>query len=153
MKKLIFSSSYSAAPFLIRISLGLVLLTHGAQKLLGAFGGYGFSGTMGFFTNTMGLPWLIAFLVIVIEFFGSISLILGLATRIWSSLMTLLFLGIVMTSHLQHGFFMNWFGNQQGEGFEYFILSIAMSVSLIITGSGLYSIDNKIISKPAMSKL
>lgn len=153
MKKLIFSSEHSLPPLLIRLSLGFVLLAHGAQKLLGAFGGYGFSGTMGFLTNTMGLPWLVAFLVIIIEFFGSISLILGLATRVWSSLMVLLFLGIVLTTHLQHGFFMNWFGDQKGEGIEYFILSIAMSCTLVVTGGGLYSIDNKIMAKPVRSQL
>jgi uncharacterized membrane protein YphA (DoxX/SURF4 family) len=83
MKTKIFQTSSSWSPTVIRILLGSVLLAHGCQKALGWFGGYGFEGTMGFFTGTMGLPWLVAFLVILIEFIGSLSLILGFATRLW----------------------------------------------------------------------
>lgn len=146
MKNRIFYTSESLAPLVIRIMLGIVVFPHGAQKLLGWFGGYGFSGTMGFFTDTMGLPWLIGFLVILLESIGTIALITGLATRIMAVFYLLLALGIVFTSHIQHGFFMNWFGNQQGEGYEYFILWIGMAISLIITGAGNYSIDRKFTS-------
>lgn len=140
----LFKTSNSIAPTVVRVMLGFVLLGHGAQKLLGWFGGYGFNGTMGYFTESVGLPWIIGFLVIVIEFFGSISLILGFATRIWSAAMVILFAGIVVTVHLPNGFFMNWFGNQKGEGYEFFLLAISMAVSLVISGAGRFSVDGQL---------
>ncbi|CAN5330665.1 hypothetical protein BH23BAC2_BH23BAC2_00300 [soil metagenome] len=98
MKNKIFNTSESFAPLVIRIMLGIVVFPHGAQKLFGWFGGYGFSGTMGFFTDTMGLPWLIGFLVILLESIGAIALIAGLATRIMAVSYLLLALGIVFTT-------------------------------------------------------
>lgn len=145
MLERIFKTSDSYAPIAIRLFLGLVILPHGAQKLLGLFGGYGFSGTMGFFTETMGLPWIIGFMVILLESFGAIALIAGLATRFISVSFIALALGIVFTSHIDHGFFMNWFGNQSGEGYEYFLLWIGMAASLVITGGGKYSTDKLLL--------
>jgi putative oxidoreductase len=141
MKQLIFSTNSSWGPAMIRMLLGTVLWAHGAQKLLGLFGGYGFGGTMQFFTTVAGLPWIVGLMVIIIEFFGSLSLVLGLATRLWSLFMVFLLTGIVFTAHIRNGFFMNWFGNQEGEGYEYFILAIGMAASLVITGSGALSLD------------
>ena len=83
MKK-IFQTSESNAATILRVVLGVILFPHGAQKMLGWFGGYGFNGTMGFLTGTAGLPWIVAFLVIAIEFFGAIALIFGFATRVVS---------------------------------------------------------------------
>jgi len=114
MKK-IFQTNESNASTIIRIVLGLILLPHGAQKMLGWFGGYGFNGTMGFLTGTAGLPWIMAFLVIAIVFFGAIALIVGFATRIVAVGIISLFTGIIATRHLQNGFFMNWYGNLKGE--------------------------------------
>ncbi len=142
----IFNSSDSYAPLAIRLMLGLVVFPHGAQKMFGWFGGYGFEGTMGYFTDTMELPWLIGFLVIILESFGAIALIVGVATRIIAGSYILLGFGIMVTSHIQHGFFMNWFGQPQGEGYEYFLLWIGMAISLTITGGGKYSVD-RIISR------
>lgn len=147
MKEKIFNTTDSLAPLAIRLMLGLVVFLHGAQKLLGWFGGYGFSGTMVFFTDTMGLPWLIGFLVIILESFGAIALLMGIATRIVAGFYLILALGIVFTSHIQYGIFMNWFGNQQGEGYEYFLLWIGMAVSLILTGGGKYSLDRTVVVK------
>lgn len=149
MKKLLFTTNDSYAPTILRLLLGTVLFAHGAQKLLGWFGGYGFEGTMGFFTGTVGLPWIVGFLVIVIEFFGSLSLLLGFATRLWSISMIFLFVGIMVTSHLSNGFFMNWYGSQKGEGIEYFLLSIGMALSLVVSGAGKLSIDRLLFRKPA----
>ena len=130
-----------------RLTLGIVLFPHGAQKMLGWFGGYGFTGTMDAFTNQMGLPWLVAFSVIFIEFFGSIFLILGLVSRLWSLAITGLFIGIIFTTHLEHGFFMNWFGNQTGEGYEYALLIIGIAMAVLINGSGKYAIDAQLIKR------
>lgn len=140
----LFKTTNSIAPTIIRVVLGFVLLGHGAQKLLGWYGGYGFNATMGYFTESVGLPWIVGFMVIVIEFFGAISLILGFATRIWSAAMVILFAGIIVTVHLPNGFFMNWFGNQKGEGYEYFLLAISMAASLVISGAGRFSVDGQI---------
>ena len=144
MKKSIFKTNNNWTGLVIRLTIGLILFPHGAQKLLGLFGGYGFSGTMNFLTNTVQLPWIIAFMVIVIEFFGSLSMIVGFASRIWSILIIILMLGTISTVHLQNGFFMNWAGNQKGEGFEYHLLMIGLAIAAIIDGSGKYSVDNKI---------
>ncbi|MDW3210623.1 MAG: DoxX family protein [Reichenbachiella sp.] len=128
-----------------RLTLGIVLFPHGAQKMLGLFGGYGFTGTMDAFTNQMHLPWIVALAVIMIEFFGSISLLLGFASRLWSLAIAGLFIGIIFTTHLEHGFFMNWFGNQAGEGYEYALLVIGIAVAVLINGSGKYAIDTQLV--------
>lgn len=152
MKKIIFdTNSNNTAATLTRTALGLVLFAHGAQKLLGWFGGYGFEGTMGFFTQTVGLPWIVGFLVIIIEFFGSLSLIAGFATRLWSIAIFFLTLGIIQTTHIQYGFFMNWFGNQKGEGIEYFLLMLGLAGSLVFSGAGKYSIDS-LIGRKSLSR-
>ncbi|HLF45607.1 MAG TPA: DoxX family protein [Chitinophagaceae bacterium] len=146
MKK-IFQTNESSAATILRIVLGIVLFPHGAQKLLGWFGGYGYSGTMGFLTGTAGLPWIIAFLVIMIEFFGALALILGFATRVVAVGVISLFTGIVFTSHLQNGFFMNWSGQLQGEGYEFHLLAIGMAVALLINGAGKWGVDSILLKK------
>lgn len=129
-----------------RLTLGLVIFPHGAQKLLGLFGGYGYSGTMDFLTTQMSLPSIVAFSVIMIEFFGSISLVLGFFSRFWTIALVGMFTGIIITTQLEHGFFMNWFGNQEGEGYEYSLLVIGLALSVTVNGSGKWSIDG-LISK------
>ena len=151
IKSKIFQSRDSWAPLLLRVLLGTVVLAHGSQKLFGWFGGYGFTGTMRFLTEAMNLPWLIAFIVIMLESVGAIALIAGIATRPVALCYTLLAFGIIVTSHLQNGFFMNWFGAQAGEGFEYFLLWIGMSLSLMISGGGKYSVDQELIAKTNVS--
>ena len=126
---------------ILRLTIGIIIFPHGAQKVFGWFGGYGFSGTMQLFTTTFGLPWLIALLVIIIEFFGPIALIFGFITRVAGLAIAGVMLGIVITSHLQNGFFMNWYGTIKGEGFEYFIPVIAIALSLVLSGGGRWSVD------------
>jgi putative oxidoreductase len=150
MKKFLFATNDSYAPTILRLLLGTVMFAHGAQKMLGWFGGYGFEGTMGFFTGAAGLPWIVGFLVILIEFFGALLLILGFATRLWSISMFFLFIGITITSHLSNGFFMNWFGNQKGEGIEFFLLAIGMAASITISGAGKLSIDRLLSQKTSV---
>jgi putative oxidoreductase len=144
MKNRIFKTNNDWTGLVIRLTIGLILFPHGAQKMLGIFGGYGFSGTIGFFTGTMHLPWLIGFSVIIIEFFGSLSLIAGFASRLWSVLVIIEMLGAVITTHANNGFFMNWTGNQKGEGFEYHLLMIGLVLAILINGSGKLSVDEKI---------
>lgn len=128
-----------------RLTLGFVLFPHGAQKMLGLFGGYGYTATMDALTNQMQLPSIIAFLVIIIEFFGAIFLMLGFATRVWSLAIVFLFIGIIFTAQFEHGFFMNWFGAQKGEGYEYSLLIIGLAITALINGAGKFSVDNQIL--------
>jgi len=139
-----FKTDDSWAPLILRVMLGGVIFAHGAQKLLGWFGGFGFEGTMGFFTQQMGLPWLIAFLVIIGESIGSLALIAGLLTRFTAASFIVIMLGAIMTVHLPQGFFMNWFGQLQGEGFEFHLLVIGMSLALVVTGGGKWALDSVI---------
>lgn len=132
------------SPLILRIIFAIVLWPHGAQKLLGWFGGYGFTPTMHHLTTEAGLPSLIAFLVIFLEFFGSLFILLGLFTRPVAIAQIILFIGMIVTAHVQFGFFMNWFGAQKGEGFEYHLLAMGLLVSLIITGAGKASLDGGI---------
>lgn len=139
-QKLIRTEDDTAA-LMLRLTLGIVFFPHGAQKMLGWFGGHGFSGTMDFFTSS-GMPWILAFLVIVGEFFGSIGLVVGFLGRIAAFGIGCIMVGaIFLGGHIQHGFFMNWFGNQQGEGFEYHLLAIGIALAVLIKGSGRLSVD------------
>lgn len=126
--------------FVLRLFLGVVMLPHGAQHLLGWFGGGGFSGTMEFFAKN-GIPAVLAFLVILGESFGALGLILGLLTRVAAFGIACIMLVAATTVHAQHGFFMNWFGNQKGEGFEYHLLALGIALALLIRGGGALSLD------------
>jgi putative oxidoreductase len=125
----------------LRVVLGLVMFAHGSQKMLGWFGGFGFNGTMGFFTTQMGIPALFAFLAIAAEFFGGLGLIVGFLTRIAAFGIAMNMIVAVMMVHSQFGFFMNWNGNQKGEGFEYHLLALAIALTLMVRGSGAWSVD------------
>lgn len=128
----------------LRWTLALVLFPHGAQKALGWFGGYGYSGTMGFLTGQVGLPAVLAFGVIALELVGPLLLLAGLATRFVAAGVSALMVGAIVTTHLPNGFFMNWFGNQAGEGYEYHLLVIGMAVALVLGGAGRLSVDRKL---------
>ena len=129
---------------LMRLVLGIVFFVHGSQKMLGWFGGYGFKATMGFFTQNMHIPAVFAFLAIAAEFFGGLGLILGLLTRIAAFGITVNMLVAIFTVHLPNGFFMNWTGQQKGEGFEYHLLVLAMTIALMVRGAGAFSADRAI---------
>jgi putative oxidoreductase len=146
MKRL-FATKNQVALLLLRLTLAAVFFPHGAQKVLGWFGGHGFSGTMKHFTEGMGIPALFAFLAILAEFGGSIALALGFLTRLAALGIAVNMAVAVAKVHSQFGFFMNWSGQQKGEGFEYHILAIAIAVVLIIWGGGAASVDGLIAGK------
>jgi putative oxidoreductase len=129
---------------ILRLVLGIVFFAHGAQKMLGWFGGYGFKGTMDFFTQTAHIPAVFAFLAIAAEFFGGLGLIVGLLTRIAAFGITVNMLVAIFAVHLPNGLFMNWTGQQKGEGFEYHLLALAITVALMIRGGGAFSVDRAI---------
>lgn len=128
------------AATVLRLALGFMILPHGLQKTLGWFGGYGFKGSMGYLTGQVGAPWIFALLAILAESVGGVMLITGLGTRVAA-----LGVGGVMvvaaTMHWSNGFFMNWFGNQKGEGVEFHLLALGIVVALLILGGGKWSLD------------
>jgi putative oxidoreductase len=126
---------------LVRLVLGVVFFAHGAQKMLGWFGGYGFHGTMGFFTQHLGIPAPFAFLAICAEFFGGLGLIFGLLARIAALGILTNMLVAIAKVHAGNGFFMNWYGQQKGEGYEYHLLAITLAIVVLIKGSGALSVD------------
>lgn len=142
----LFRTDDSARQLILRLALGLVMFPHGAQKLLGWFGGFGFSGTMGYFTST-GMPALVAFLVIAGEFFGSLGLLTGLLTRVAAGGIMAVMLGAIGLVHAPNGFFMNWTGQQKGEGFEYHLLVLGIGLVLVVFGGGKYSLDGLVAQR------
>jgi putative oxidoreductase len=144
MMKRLLSTENDYTLAIARVILGVIFFAHGSQKVLGWFGGYGFHGTMGFFTNQLHIPALFAFLAIMAEFLGGIGLILGLLTRIAAFGIACEMLVAVLMIHYQFGFFMNWAGTQKGEGFEYHLLVIAITIMLIVKGGGVLSVDGAI---------
>jgi putative oxidoreductase len=149
MTNRLFSTSDDWTLAVVRATLGVVMFAHGAQKMLGWFGGYGFNGTMNYFTGQMGIPALFAFLAIAAEFFGALGLIVGLLTRIAAFGIACLMAVAIAMVHSQVGFFMNWNGAQKGEGFEYHLLVLAITLTLMVRGAGAWSIDRLISGRAA----
>lgn len=136
---------------IIRLALGTVFFAHGAQKMLGWFGGYGFVETLKAF-STLGMPAALALFVILTEFLGSLALICGVFARVASGAIALLMVGAIAMVHAHFGFYMNWSGQQKGEGFEYHLLAIGLAVAVLIRGAGAFSIDGLLSnSKGALS--
>jgi len=145
MKQFIFFSDDSWAALILRLTLGIIMLPHGARKMFGLYGGYGFRLTMDYFTRQMNLPAVLAGLIILTELMGSICLIIGFASRLFAFLFLAIMAGAILTTNYKNGLFMNWSGNQKGEGFEYHLLVIGICICLLFTGSGKYSTDGLII--------
>jgi putative oxidoreductase len=132
---------------LMRLVLGVVFFLHGSQKMLGSVGGFGFSGTMQAFTGMMHIPAPFAFLAICAEFFGGLALIPGLLARVAAFGIAVNMIVAVLMVHLPNGPFMNWYGNQKGEGYEYHLLALALAIPIIIRGAGVFSVDGLLASK------
>ncbi len=142
--KNIFQTANSWSTLIIRVMLGIVMFPHGAQKLFGLFGGYGFSASMSTFTDKMHIPAFFAFLAIMAEGLGSMGLIIGFLTRVAAFGILCNMIVAIWMVHWPNGFFMNWFGTQKGEGFEYHLLAIAICLALLISGGGKWSLDRAI---------
>jgi len=146
LRKLI-ATDDDVASLVLRVVLGIVFFAHGAQLALGWFGGNGFSATMQFFTQNMHIPAAFAFLAIMAQFLGSLGLIVGLLTRVAAFGIAVVMLVATVMIHLPVGFFMNWFGNQKGEGYEYHLLAMVIALALMIKGGGKASIDRALTAK------
>lgn len=137
----------SVVPTVLRVALGGVVLAHGLQKMFGWFGGYGISGTMGFFAS-IGIPAPLGALVIASDFLGALALIIGLMTRFSAAATAAVMLGALAMVHWPNGFFMNWSGSPRGEGFELHVLAIGMAFALILSGGGRASLDRWLGASP-----
>jgi len=140
MVKRLMDTSNDVSLTTLRVVLGVAFFAHGAQRMLGWFGGDGFQGTMGAYSR-MGIPTPVGLLIICAQFFGGLGLIVGLFTRIASLGVVGLMIGAIFMIHLQHGFFMNWMGTQKGEGIEFHLLALAMAAALLLRGAGAFSLD------------
>lgn len=130
----------SFAPTVLRLALGIMILPHGLQKTVGWFGGHGFKGTMGYLTGAIGAPWIFALLAILAESVGGLMLIAGVGTRLAALGVGGVML-VALTQHWPNGFFMNWFGNQKGEGIEFHVLALGIVIVLLLLGGGRFSVD------------
>lgn len=130
----------NATLLIARLFTGFVVLAHGVQKLFGWFGGYGFEGTMGFFTQTIGLPYIGGVLIIATETLGMLALMLGFFSRYLALAVILIMFGAI-SFHYPNGFYMDWSNTLSGEGFEFHLLVIALALVIAINGSGVYSLD------------
>ena len=141
MKELIIQTTDHWVGLVLRLTAGIIMLPHGLQKLMGLFGGYGFSDTVEYFTKTMKLPWIIAVAVILIESIGALLMIAGALTRLWAMAFIAVMLGAIISTNAKNGLFMNWYGTQSGEGYEYHLLMIGICAALLLVGSGKFSVD------------
>jgi putative oxidoreductase len=137
----------SWSTLVIRVVLGVIFFAHGAQKVLGWFGGYGLKGTVGYLTST-GLAVPIAYLVCFFEFLGGIGLVLGLLTRLDALAIAIVMVGAIVKVHWQHGFFLNWsLTPGKGHGFEANLAFLAMAVACLIAGGGMLSLDRLLLGR------
>lgn len=134
------------AGLVLRVTLGVIMFPHAAQKVFGWFGGFGVPGTLEFF-GSLGIPAWLGVFVIAAEFFGAVALIVGLFGRVAALAVAGVMMGAIVTVHLPNGFFMNWSGAQAGEGIEYHLLVLAMTAVLALKGSGALSLDRVLIRR------
>lgn len=140
MSNLIFHTTSNVTGLLLRLTVAGVIFPHGAQKLFGWFGGYGPSGTLQYF-RSLGVPTVAGWIGILAEAVGPLLLVLGLGTRVVALLLAGVMVGAVVLVHRPNGFFMNWFGQDKGEGFEYHLVMLGALAALLVTGGGAFSLD------------
>jgi putative oxidoreductase len=148
LRKILHTESDSVLT-IARVVLGFIFFVHGSQLMLGWFGGQGLSGSMQFFTQQLGVPAIFALLAICAQFFGGLLLIFGLAGRVAALGIIGNMVVAVALVHWQFGLFMNWFGAQKGEGFEYHMLAIALGLVVVVRGSGALSLDRLLTQSPS----
>jgi putative oxidoreductase len=140
-------TSDDRVPMLARLALGIMIFPHGAQKLLGWFGGPGIDGALGYYA-TLGFPAWLGWIAMVTEFAGGVLLLAGFLSRVWAAGVAIIMLVAVARVHWPVGFFMNWSGNQSGEGFEFHILAVTLALIVVLRGSGALSVDRDVTLRP-----
>jgi len=152
IEKIFKKDNFDCCTLIARVFLGIIILPHGLQKLLGMFGGYGFSATVEYFSST-GIPSLIGVLIVLGESFGALFLILGLISCVSAAGIALIIFGAIVMVHSQFGFFMNWFGAQAGERYEYHLLALGLSLVVLVKGGGKWVLDGEIFKMFSQSRL
>jgi len=147
MLKALLRTDNNKGSIFLRLALGIVMFPHGAQKVLGWFGGPGAEKTIEMFTTKAGFPVFAVILLMITEFLGSLCLVAGLFTRVFALAIGFAIALCAYGNHIQNGFFMNWMGNQKGEGFEFHILVVGIALALAVKGGGALSIDRMIAKK------
>lgn len=147
MFKALISTDNNKGSIFLRLALGVVMFPHGAQKVLGWFGGPGAAKTIEMFTTKAGFPVFAVILLMITEFIGSLCVISGLFTRVFALAIGLSMAICAVGNHMQNGFFMNWMGNQKGEGFEFHILVVGIALALAVRGGGAFSIDRMLTKR------
>lgn len=142
----ILATGDSFSLFVLRLALGVVVLPHGLQKVFGWFGGWGLDGTLGWF-GSIGIPAFLGILAIAADFAGAIAVIAGIGTRIAAFGIAVNMVVAALVVHRPNGFFMNWAGNQAGEGYEFHILAAAIALAVVLGGAGRWSIDRLLASR------
>ena len=129
-------------PLALRIPVGLIFMAHGAQKLFGAFGGYGLEGT-GQWMGSIGLSpgYLMALLAGSAEFFGGLALVLGLLVRPAATALAFAMLVAIFAVHIDKGLFV------ANNGYEFGLALFAVAVSLVVSGAGRASLDAALVSR------
>lgn len=145
MIRTVLATKDHAPTTILRLILGIVFFAHGSQLVMGWFGGFGLHAALAFFTKTLGIPAALALLAIFTQFFGGMALILGFFTRLAAIGIAANMIVAVMMVHLHFGFFMNWFGRQKGEGYEFHLVIIAIATYLLIEGGGAFSVDRLLL--------
>ena len=140
------------AALVMRLTLALVFFPHGAQKVLGWFGGGGATATIQDFSK-MGLPPAITVLVLAAEFGGSLLLLVGFLTRLAALGIGCVMAAATLMVHSKVGFFMNWAGMQKGEGFEYHLLALGLCIAVLIKGAGALSVDRALSREDGASAM
>jgi len=149
MFRSLIATAKDSAPTIARIILGVVIFPHGAQKAFGWFGGPGIEGTMGYLHGMMHIPVVFVWLAILAELLGSLGLIAGFLGRVAAFGIAFNMAIAVAMTHLANGFFMNWSGQQKGEGYEYHLLALALAAIVVVKGSGAYSVDRALTERAA----
>jgi putative oxidoreductase len=146
LRKINCSRLHSLAPLTVRLGLAIIFLAHGSMKLFGVFGGHGFGGVVGM-VQTMGFwpPVFWALLLVFAEFGGAIMALLGLFGRLAGLMIAIDMIVAIAKVHGPKGFFIT----HQATGFEYNLALIALAVSLVFSGSGVYSLDHLLWSRYA----
>lgn len=144
----VFATHDSIGPLLVRVALGSVMFAHGAQKVLGWWGGLGLEGTFAAFEQGYGLPPWLTVLPMAAEFLGGLLLVVGALGRLAALAIAVdMIVAMAVGGHVANGFFMNWAGQQPGEGFEFHLLAIGMALALLVEGSGAASIDRALMGR------
>ena len=137
----LFSTDADWTQTIVRLILGVVFFAHGAQKLLGWFGGPGLKPTISMMHEHLGLPVPLAFLTVAAEFLCGLGLIVGLLGRVAAVGIAFIMFAAIFMVHARNGLFLNWFGDRKGHGYEYHLLAIALAAVIVARGSGAASLD------------